>query len=205
MRSDIIHVKSNGEGIKEALQEAESVAAYKGLSEKNAGYLRLLTEELTGMIRSLSNVYEDVDTLFYIEDHDKKFTVTVTKKIFMTSEIREKLLAFATTGSNSAVKGIMSRIRDIFVRAMEPMDEGTVGVDVASVIFPFEESSPMAAIYPETNLWSLTQYREAVNNKEDNKEDMEELERSIVANIADEVKVFIQNDQVKVVAYKDMN
>lgn len=42
MKSDIIQIISNGENMDTALNEVEKVAAYKGLTGKNALHLRLL-------------------------------------------------------------------------------------------------------------------------------------------------------------------
>ena len=46
MKSDVIAVSSRGNQIETALNQVDKVAAYKGLTGKNALHLRLLTEEM---------------------------------------------------------------------------------------------------------------------------------------------------------------
>ena len=50
-----------------ALLQAEKVAAYKGLSYKNSLRLRLLTEEMMGLMRSVTG---ETKGLFWIEDEE---------------------------------------------------------------------------------------------------------------------------------------
>ena len=65
MKTDVIVVSSNGERMEEALAQVEKVAAFKGLSGKNALHLRLLTEEMMGMMRSITG---ETEGQFWIED-----------------------------------------------------------------------------------------------------------------------------------------
>ena len=53
MTSNVVTVVSDGTGIAEALAEAEKTAVYCSLGHKQTLQLRLLAEELTGMIRSI--------------------------------------------------------------------------------------------------------------------------------------------------------
>ena len=48
MKTDKITVSSQGARMGAALEQAEKVAAYKGLKMKDALHLRLLTEEMIG-------------------------------------------------------------------------------------------------------------------------------------------------------------
>ena len=43
MRSDIVHVRADGDGIKDALAQADAVAVYKKLSPEDEQTLRELT------------------------------------------------------------------------------------------------------------------------------------------------------------------
>ena len=68
MKTDAIQITSKGAGMKSALEQAEKVAAYKGLSGKSALHLRLLTEEMMGMMRSITG---EVSGVFWIEDDEQ--------------------------------------------------------------------------------------------------------------------------------------
>ena len=58
MRTDVITVSSRGKRMETALEQADKMAAYKGLSRKNALHLRLLTEEMMGLMRSVTGETE---------------------------------------------------------------------------------------------------------------------------------------------------
>ena len=68
MKTDIIHVSVNGNGMNAALAQAEKVAAYKGLSPRSEMHLRLLTEEMMGMMRSITGPSQGE---FWMEDKDE--------------------------------------------------------------------------------------------------------------------------------------
>ena len=54
MKTDVIAVSSSGNQIGKALEQVEKMAAFKGLSRKDTLHLRLLTEEMMGMMRSIT-------------------------------------------------------------------------------------------------------------------------------------------------------
>ena len=53
MRSDIVQVNANGTGVEEALAQAEAVAVYKKLPYNDSLKLRLLAEEMMGLLQGL--------------------------------------------------------------------------------------------------------------------------------------------------------
>ena len=67
MKTDIISVSSSGRQMETALAQVEKVAAYKELGHKQALHLRLLAEEMMGMMRSITGEKEGE---FWIEDED---------------------------------------------------------------------------------------------------------------------------------------
>ena len=95
MKSDIIHVDSDGSGLDQALKQVELVSEYKSLPKKNALHLRLLAEEMTGM---LSSITSELEADFWIEDEtkDKKdtFSLHLVTETPMNTEKREKLFAY---------------------------------------------------------------------------------------------------------------
>ena len=70
MKTDVITVSSRGKQMEKALEQADKVAAYKGLSAKDALHLRLLTEEMMGLMRSITGEKEGT---FWIEDQDGEY------------------------------------------------------------------------------------------------------------------------------------
>ncbi|MBQ2202799.1 MAG: hypothetical protein II412_09495 [Clostridia bacterium] len=53
MKTDVIEITANGTGFTRVLEETERAAAYRGLEPKQALRLRLLAEEMTGMLKTL--------------------------------------------------------------------------------------------------------------------------------------------------------
>ena len=111
MKTDKITVSSQGARMGAALEQAEKVAAYKGLKMKDALHLRLLTEEMMGLMRSITGEREGI---FWIEDEDGEYRLHLQVRTLLNSEEREQLLAVSSSGKNESAKGIMGRIRDFF-------------------------------------------------------------------------------------------
>lgn len=208
MKSDVIAVSSGGEGMEEALRQTEDVASYKKLDKKNALHLRLLGEEMMGMLRSLTG---ETEASFWIEDNKQGvFELHLKTVTVMDAEKRGELLKVSTSGKNSAAKGIMGKIRDIFESMLAPDDLSPPNYYESGLQYDgFDMTDdPMKLAMISVTSWSLEQYRESVKaeeNSPDKAEEWDELEKSIVANLADEVKIFINGNAVEMVIYKKIS
>ncbi len=199
MKSDVIHVTNEGEGFGEALAQADAVARFRALDRKSALHLRLLTEEMMGMMRALTGERE---ADFWIEDGEGSFGLHLQVRTPMNAEMRRKLLAASTSGENTAAKGVTGKIRDLFERFIEP-ENGSIpsdlltGMDYAYAGADFGTISIAAA-----GIWSMNRYKAAVKEGRAPEEDWDELEKSIVANIADDVRIGIAGPNVEMVIIK---
>ena len=199
MKTDVIVISPTGEGMAEALKETERAAAYRGLTPKESLRLRLLGEEMMGMLRTIVG---DGRASFWVEAEDKVFSLHLAAGVRMTADMREELLKTATSGRNAAVKGFMSRIRDIFTQltepdstAIDPKDYGFSYVDVSSF-----DASMGVTTHGMLYGWSMKEYKSAVQeHKEEEPDKWDELEKSITARLADEVRVFIRGNTVEMV------
>ena len=104
MKSDVITIESNGQGIEEALATTEAVANYKNLSHKDSLKLRLLTEEMMGLIQGLTG---ETRSEFYIETEEDQFKLHMRTQTFMDSTKRKNLLDATTSGKNAAAVGFI--------------------------------------------------------------------------------------------------
>ena len=201
MKTDIISVSSSGRQMETALRQVEKVSAYKELGHKQALHLRLLAEEMMGMMRSITGEKEGE---FWSEDEDGVYRLHLKVTTPRDSDKREKLLSVSSTGKNESARGLMGRLRDFFDQSMDS--------DVASVTSPllapdmFEQTG-MTSLERE---WSLIRYVGALSDKvkEDDpaaKEAWDELEKSVVARVADDVKVSIKGRTVEMTIIKKMN
>ena len=208
MKSDVIAVSSGGEGMEEALRQTEDVALYKKLDKKNALHLRLLGEEMMGMLRSLTG---ETEASFWIEDNKQGvFELHLKTVTVMDAEKRGELLRVSTSGKNSAAKGIMGKIKDIFESMLAPDDLSPPNYYESGLQYDgFDMTDdPMKLAMISVTSWSLEQYRESIKaeeNSPDKAEEWDELEKSIVANLADEVKIFINGNAVEMVIYKKIS
>ena len=193
MRSDIIHVTNSGDGMPEALDQAEAVAGYRTLSSKKAIRLRLLAEEMLGMFRALSG---DAEADFWIESEGEQYLLHLASETKMTAKKREMLLSASSDGKNTAAKGFMGKIRDMFSRVLEPIDDATpnlFAMGLASANASGAALSNEGMLHAE--MWSLSQYKSTLGAGDAEKWD--ELEKSVVSRLADEVKVSIVGDTVE--------
>ena len=200
MKTDKISVSSQGARMNAALEQADKVAAYKGLSMKDALHLRLLTEEMMGLMRSITGEREGI---FWIEDEDGEYRLHLQVRTLLNSEEREQLLAVSSTGKNESAKGLMGRIRDFF-------DWGS-DEDLATYTSPlllpdaFEYTSSPSLDWE----WSMARYENALSTQieqgdQNVQEAWDELEKSVVSHVADEVKVSIRSGTVEMIIYKKL-
>lgn len=200
MKTDKISVSSQGARMGAALEQADKVAAYKGLSMKDALHLRLLTEEMMGLMRSITGEREGI---FWIEDEDGEYRLHLQVRTLLNSEEREQLLAVSSSGRNESAKGLMGRIRDFF-------DWGS-DEDLATYTSPlllpdaFEYTSSPSLDWE----WSMARYENALSTQMEQgdqnvREAWDELEKSVVSHVADEVKVSIRSGTVEMIIYKKL-
>lgn len=202
MKTDVIAISPSGEGMEEALRQTEMAAAYRGLTSKECMRLRLLSEEMMGMLRTIVG---EGKSNFWVEAEGKTFALHLTAGTRMNAEMREELLKASTSGKNAAVKGFMSRVRDIFTQLSEPdgsdispTDYGFSYVDVASF-----DASMGVTTHGMLYGWSLKEYRSSVEEHQAEEPDKwDELEKSITARLADEIKIFIRGNAVEMVIEK---
>ena len=193
MKTDVIMISNQAENIEEALKQAEKVAAYCNLSSKGALHLRLLTEEALGMMRSITGKR---DGEFWIENENDDFEMHLRVDTLIDEKRREQLLSASTSGVNEATRGIMGKIRAFF--------EAPSGIPTFSGTFLPGGASANAGM-----AWSMEDYREQLRqyremNREGAQEAWDELEKSVVARVADNVKVSIKGRTVEMTINKKL-
>lgn len=202
MKSDVIVVRSSGEGIEKALGETEAVSSYKRLGKKESLHLRLLGEEMMGLIRSLTG---EKEALFWIEDKDGQFELHLRTMTIMNSDKRKKLLEASTSGKNSAASGILGKLKDVFERMLDSDGMGVLPEYYADGLMVDSSTDPMAiSMQHSMTSWSLRKYMDSAHYGEDDAagKSSDGLEQSIVTALADEVKIFIDGSAVEMIIYK---
>lgn len=202
MKTEIVNIFSSGEGRDSALELAEKTGAYCGLDNKSVLRLRLLSEELIELIRSLAT---NLEGDFWLETNDKNVEIHLKTVIPMDLQTRDELLSVASSGKNSAAKGIIGKIREMIALKTLPEDQNTKAMTeqaLGLISAGYEMSSYVAGAYS----WSMSTYISKIDkadfNVDEKNEAKDELEKSIVANLADDVKVSIVNSDVEVTIIK---
>ena len=196
MNSNVCKIDNGIKDLEAILQESENVANYIGLNQNQTLQLRLLCEELDGM---LPRIIGDFNGDFWIEFENGicKINVSIELRDFTTQKKKE-LISVATNKKNAAEKGLISKIcsaiEDFF------LNEGNYEpYDMAAGCYYLPTEHCIGADY--YHLWGLQQYKNTIT-PEENKEEWDELEKSIIASIADDVIVGVKGKKATIVIIK---
>ena len=196
MKSNVCKIENGTKDLEAILKESERVAEYNGFNQKQTLQLRLLCEEIDGM---LPNIIENFDGNIWIEYEDGVCKVNVSIEIpELNIDKKEELVAVSKNKKNAAAVGIVGKIRNA-IENFFLTNESVQAVDT-----PFR-AFYMATGYCEgldySYLWSLDQYRSTVK-KEEKAEEWDELEKSVIASVADDVLVGVKGKQAEIVIVK---
>ena len=202
MITEKISVSNDGKGIDDALALAQKTAGSMSLNRKETFHLRLLAEEMLGMIRTITGSFT---ADFWLETEGRKCSLHLVGKSDIDYQKRRELLSVSTTGKNIASVGIMDKIRNFIEAGLFGIDEsfrlqaeygaGLVSYGALGIV----DSGMTDALYS----WSMQKYKSDVENERANQpEAWDELEKSIIANIADEVQAGVSKDRVELIITK---
>ena len=196
MKSNVCRIDNGTKDLAAILRESEKVAVYNELTHKQAMQLRLICEEIDGM---LPNIVDGFAGDLWIEMEDGVCKVFVSVRIDeITYEKREDLVAVSRNKKNSAAVGVVGRIR-------AAIEEVFLDEDLRGSGDMLCESRYLMAEYYErmdySSMWSLEQYRSTVK-KEAKTEEWDELEKSVLASVADDVIVGIKGRQADIIIVK---
>lgn len=190
MKSDVIVISGKEDRTEAVLTQTARMAAYQKLSYKSTLHLRLLAEEMMSMMRAIMG---EVNGEFWLENKGTQYELHLHVKTAMDVIKREQLLSATTSGKNEATRGLMGKIRAFF----EPVQGVPMYLDVSS-----------DGMSPEM-VWSMRAYQQQIQqyvqqNRSGAAEAWDELEKSVVAHVADDVKVSIRGRDVEMVIFKDL-
>ena len=200
MKTDVIAVSARPDRIGAMLEQADKVAAYKGLTGKNALHLRLLTEEMAGMMQSITGASEG---WFWVEEEDGEYKLHLQVRTLLNTDSRDKLLKASTSGKNESAKGLMGRLRDFFDwGSYEEFEYCSSPLLMPEMLE--HSSSPMMDVE-----WSMSRYESSLYSRVQEKdpkamEAWDELEQSVVKHVADDIRVSIRNGVVEMTIIKKL-
>ena len=193
MNTQEFTLTSQGLGMNEALDATEKLGKEGGLNEKNLMQLRLLAEELFGMLKSITGNQEAV---YHAEQEGGTYRLVLNADVHMTQDVRENLLSVASSGTNEAAKGFMGSLKEMIAKALLPDDTqlSMLSLGVMSMGSPGGLRTGTGSYD-----WSLKKFR---SEAEEHDEVWDKLEKSIVASIADDVTVSIEGQSVRITIVK---
>ena len=193
MISNICKIENGTKDLDAILNESERFALCNGFNEKQTLQLRLICEEIDGM---LPNIINDFDGDFWIEYEDGVCKVNASIKIpELTSSKKAELIKVSKNKKNASAVGIVGRIRSAIEDLL--LEVSFEDCDMATLFNAGLEGSVGIV---STVSWSLKKYKNAV--KEKNAKDWDELEKSIVASLADDITVGVKGKQANIVVIK---
>ena len=196
MRSNICRIEKGTRDLDAILMESARVAEYNGLSHKQTLQLRLLCEEIDGM---LPNIIDDFEGEIWIDFEDGVCKVNVSIQIPQLSiEKKEELISIAKNRKNAEVVGIVGKIRNViedFFLDKERMEILALPTRTFGLATGYSEGVDYAY------LWGLEEYRSLVK-REAQAEAWDELEKSVIASAADDVIVGVKGKCAEIVIVK---
>ena len=196
MKSNVCKIEQGTKDLEAILQESERVAEYNGLTHKQTLQLRLLCEEIDGM---LPNIIDEFEGNLWIEFEEKVCKVKVSIKIpeFNTAK-KDELIGIAKNKKNAAAVGVVGKIRN-------SIENFFLNDELMTTLNYSGNSYYLATGYSEgidySYVWSLEQYRNSVKHEE-KADAWDELEKSVIASVADDVIVGIKGKQADIIIVK---
>ncbi len=196
MKSNVCRIEKGTRDIEAILKESERVAEYNGFNHKQTLQLRLICEELDGM---LPNIIDEFEGDLWIEYENGVCKVNVSIEIpEFDADKKEKLIDISNDKKNAAAVGIVGKIRnaieDYFLN-----EQSIAAAEMSGVMFNLATGYSEGVDY--AYLWSLENYRNTVK-KGEQEEAWDELEKSVIASVADDVVVGIKGKKADIIIVK---
>lgn len=200
--SDKFMVNSDAGRMAAARYATEDFAWQIKLDKRDALRLDLLVEETLGMVK---NMLEDFYGQLWFTADGKACEIHFEATSDMDVEKRQELLSVSSTGKNVAHRGFMAKLGEVisgtlhgFGRTMDAYGQETVKYGIV------HSPSPMMGNADMMTVWTLQTYRDGLGQASDDDAEaaLDELEKSIVAKLADDILVGVKGDRINLVIKK---
>ena len=201
MKSNVCKIENGIKDLDAILRESEKVAVYNELTHKQTLQLRLICEEIDGM---LPNIINDFNGDFWIDFEEGVCKVNVSLRFDeFTAKKKEELVAIAKNKKNASATGICGMIRsaleDVFL--VENSFGGDISLESRYFVTEYYNNIDQFCAADYSCLWSLEHYRAAVK-KEAKTEKWDELEKSVIASVADDIIVGVKGKRADIMIVK---
>ena len=204
MVSDKFTVNNDAQRMAAARYVTESFAEQAGLDGRNALRLELLVEETLGMAKTmLDSFYGQI--WFTADGRDVEIHFEATAD--MDADKKEELLSVSSTGKNVAARGFMAKLGEMISGALRSAGRSIDAYGQETMKYGVVHTPELMAAYPDMmTIWTLQTYRvdldQARTDGDFAEEAWDELEKSIVAKLADDIAVGVRGDRIDLVIRK---
>ena len=203
MVSDKFMVNSDAGRMAAARYATENFAWQAKLEKHDMLRLDLLVEETLGMVKAM---LEDFYGQLWFEANGKTCEIHFEATSDMNADKKQELLSVSSTGKNTAAKGFMAKLGEVISGALHGMGNTMDTYGQETIKYGIVHTpSVLSANSDMMTIWTLQSYRSDLSeaHSDDGAEEaLDELEKSIVAKLADDVLVGVKGDRIDLVIKK---
>ncbi len=201
-----IFVSAVDDSLPKAYERIDEKIAELNLGNKDSIRMKLLFEETIGMIKEMTG---DFYAMIWAERFERKCCVKLVGSTKMSADKKYEILSMSRSGKNNMARGFMGKVKDIVetgilnyesVMSLNQKFNGVV-VNYGGMGIYCDAGIAMNPGAFNGFMWSMTDYKKALAEKAGEDLGMQgawdELEKSIVANVADDVIVGVKKDNVQ--------
>ena len=203
MVSEKFMVNSDAGRMAAARYATENFAWQAKLDKRDTLRLDLLVEETLGMVKAMLDDF--YGQIWFVAD-GKACEIHFEATSDMNADKKQELLSVSSTGKNTAAKGFMAKLGEVISGALHGMGNtmDTYGQETIKYGI-IHTPSVLSANSDMMTIWTLQSYRSDLSeaHSDDGAEEaLDELEKSIVAKLADDVLVGVKGDRIDLVIKK---
>ena len=201
--SDKFMVNSDAGRMAAARYATENFAWQAKLDKRDTLRLDLLVEETLGMVKAMLDDF--YGQIWFVAD-GKACEIHFEATSDMNADKKQELLSVSSTGKNTAAKGFMAKLGEVISGALHGMGNTMDTYGQETIKYGIVHTpSVLSANSDMMTIWTLQSYRSDLNEaySDDGAEEaLDELEKSIVAKLADDVLVGVKGDRIDLVIKK---
>ena len=198
MKSNVCKIEKGTKDLAAILKESEKVAVYNDFTHKQTLHLRLICEELDGMLPELVGNFEGY---FWIEVENGVCYVKASIELgSISSQKREQLISVTKNKKNAAAVGVVGKIRsalESFFLDYDQVDSSFIVPEMMDLRTTYDTA------WEYSYYWSLEDYKHSVKST-DKKEAWDELEKSVIASVADDIVIGIKGSKADITIVKNI-
>ena len=201
--SDKFMVNSDAGRMAAARYATENFAWQAKLDKRDTLRLDLLVEETLGMVKAMLDDF--YGQIWFVAD-GKACEIHFEATSDMNADKKQELLSVSSTGKNTAAKGFMAKLGEVISGALHGMGNTMDTYGQETIKYGIVHTpSVLSANSDMMTIWTLQSYRSDLSeaHSDDGAEEaLDELEKSIVAKLADDVLVGVKGDRIDLIIRK---